>query len=368
MPGRRVSRSGVGSDTEERLDESLDNQAATLGRGVHPAEVADAMQTGRQGVLKEPSDEGVAGQGANAGLLGAGVNVLKTHPVGSVVVVMHLTVPAKCRAKDIAGEIFESGFAGTGRLAMHDPIVAPHRRGNRGMDIRMGGTQALFNPGAKPCGERLDGQQEVGPTSAAPRAVIRSQSASGNNIVNVGMQPQGPVPRVINPEESEFSAKVPGIGSDLLESGGAFLEERIEEPVGMIPSHKPQLLRHREGHQKVRHRQQTAELAFEPDVGVGAAAARTQAVVTAVETIDFLPTLGARTAVPAHRRGATPQNRGERPALGGWQAATLADEVVRTVASEQLSQRRGHYAPSSGLTRLLIVAKALSSLTAVRWV
>lgn len=236
------------------------------------------------------------------------------------------------------------------------------------MDMRMGGTQALLNPGAKPCGERLDGQQEVGPASAAPSAVIRSQSACGNNVMNVGMHSQGPAPGVIDPEKSEFSAKVSGIGGDLLEGGGAFLEERVEEPVGMIASEKPQLLWHREGHQKVRHRQQTAELAFEPDVGVGAAATRTQAVVAAVETINLLPTLGARTAVPAHRRGATPQNRGERPALGGWQAATMADEVVRTVASEQLSQRRGHYAPSSGLTRLLIVAKALSSLTAVRWV
>lgn len=368
MPGYRGSRGDAWTDGDEGLDKSLDHQAATLGRGVHPAEVADAMQTGRQGVLEEPADERFAGQGAGAGLLGVGVNVRKTHPVGSVVVVMHRTVSTKRSAKDIAGEIFESGFAGAGRLAMHDPIVAPDRRGNRGMDTRMGGTQALFNPGAKPCGEHLDGQQEVGLASAAPRAVIRSQSASGNNVMKVGMHPQGPAPGVIDPEKSEFRAKVSGIGGDLLEGGGAFLKERVEEPVGMMASQKPQRLRHREGHQKVRHWQQTAELAFEPDVGAGAAATRTQAVVAAVETMDLLTTLGARTAVPAHRRGATPQNRGERPALGGWQVATMADEVVRTVASEQLSQRRGHYAPSSGLTRLLIVANALSSLTAVRWV
>lgn len=367
LPRCRGRQREAWTDSEERLHEGLDDQAAASGRGVHPAEVPDAVQARRQGVLKESADKGVAGERADAGLLGVGINILKTDPAGTVVRVKHLTVTSECGSKHITGEILQSGLTGTGRLAVHNPGVAPHRRGDRGMDFRVGRTQALLHAGAKPCGEYLDGQEKIGPAGAAPRTVIGSQSASRNNVMEVGMHPERPVPGMINPEEPQFRAEVAGMGGDLLECGGTFVEQGIEEPFGLVPGEQSQRFGDREGHQKVRYRQQTVELVFEPGVGVGTPAAWTQTVVAAVETKDFPAAIGARAAVPAHRRGATSQHCDEGPALGGWQAATMAGEIVGAVASEQLSQG-GHYAPSRGLTKALIVAKALSSLTAVRWV
>lgn len=179
------------------------------------------------------------------------------------------------------------------------------------------------------------------------------------------MQAESAAPGMQYSKEAQLSGQKAGLGGNLLEGGGTFIEEQIEEQRGVKKGEDAERFGDREGDQEVRHRQKPVELALKPDLGVSAAAPGARAVVAAMETEDLLPAGRARTAVPAHRRGATPQEGGECPALGGWEAGTVAGEVVGPVVAQEVTQG-GHYAPSRGRTSELIAAKALSSLTAVR--
>lgn len=136
VPGYRRSGDN-GADGDDGKKQGLDDETTPSGGRVHPAKVADAVQPGWQRVLEIPSDKNLTWQGAGAGLLGGGVKVLKTHPVGVVAVLMDLAVAAKSGAKNVAGKVLQGGFAGAGRLGMDYPVVVPDGSGDEGMEGRM---------------------------------------------------------------------------------------------------------------------------------------------------------------------------------------------------------------------------------------
>jgi hypothetical protein len=65
MPGRGWF--GLRADHDEDSEEGLDFEASSFGCGVEPAEVADAVESGRQDVLEIAAHELIGGERALAG-------------------------------------------------------------------------------------------------------------------------------------------------------------------------------------------------------------------------------------------------------------------------------------------------------------
>src|SRR5580658_1575962 len=82
--------------------------------------------------------------------------------------------------------------------------------------------------------EHLDGQEEVR-GRRYPACMIRRQSATGNDAVDVRMWNEGLSPGVQDGEQASLSAEMLRIGCDFQQRGGACFEQQSEEPPLVLP-------------------------------------------------------------------------------------------------------------------------------------
>jgi hypothetical protein len=152
------------------------------------------------------------------------------------------------------------------------------------------------------------GQEELRILDALPAEAVRGQTAAGYEQVDVRMVAQIARPGLEHRGDAEFGAEVFGLGGQVLQRAGAFPEQGgIPLPLGGADGFA-QLLRHREGHQEIRHGQQARALAFEPERGVVPAAAGTRPVVARMIR-EVVLAAGAVVELPAQGRGPAPEDR-----------------------------------------------------------
>ena len=127
----------------------------TKGR-TEEAIVADLDKAFGQNVLKETVNELFGRQGAELGLVCAGGAITESD-----LILLHLDEAAVAEgdAKDVGREILEGGAAVADGLAMHDPVLLPHGRGDARKPIGL--AQRIADLGAKEFRERLDREQEL---------------------------------------------------------------------------------------------------------------------------------------------------------------------------------------------------------------
>src|SRR6516225_1176397 len=89
-----------------------------------------------------------------------------------------------------------------------------------------GGLESGNKLAAKDTAEHFDGQEE-GSARGYPAGVIRNEAASGQHAVNMRMMLESLVPSVEHAEEADLGSQVPGIASDLQQSGSAGVKEQV---------------------------------------------------------------------------------------------------------------------------------------------
>src|SRR5258708_39989089 len=87
-----------------------------------------------------------------------------------------------------------------------------------------GGLEAGRKIAGKSQAEQCDGKEE-GTAGGNSTGVNRGEAASGEHTMNMGMMLQLLVPSVEHAEEADFGSQVPGIASDLQQSGSAGVKE-----------------------------------------------------------------------------------------------------------------------------------------------
>ena len=140
-------------------------------------------------------------------------------------------------------------------------------------------------------------------------------------------------------QSAQLSAQIFGPAGDILQSPGALAQEQpvAQLLVGTQPG--PQTLRHGEGHQIIRHRQELELLVVNPLSGVGVATLRTGPVVARV--IDKMSRAAVWTAVklPAQSGGAAGQNALHRAAMGGKDVRPKLSFIRRPMPAQDFRQR-----------------------------
>ena len=178
-PGRRR----VGDSHDDHLVEChFDLAPPAVRRGMFPAEVADAMNTAWQHMLQVAAQELGGVEGAATWFTAGRVAVTKTNVLLGR---CDDALVADGGALDIAGEILDRGFAGTDRLQVDHPRLAPTLRWNLRMPLRQRCSQGLFETSAEGGGHRRGGQQPVRPTGLAPFFVVGTQATARHDVVDV---------------------------------------------------------------------------------------------------------------------------------------------------------------------------------------
>ncbi len=132
--------------------------------------------------------------------------------------------------EDVRGEVFEACFTGTHGLGVDVPVELP----DLGRDLieEAGFFHSLAELGFKDDGESSDGEIEIGP-GGVPEAIGGRESASGDDVMDMGVKLEGSSPGVKDAEESrEISADVLFIQSKFLHSfGRGFEQGRVSHPL-----------------------------------------------------------------------------------------------------------------------------------------
>jgi hypothetical protein len=149
---------------QAQKDSNLVQQGAMS--GAEQAVVAHFDKAWRQDVLQEAPDELLGRQGAGSGFVGVGLLIAK----GDLVIFkVKQAVVAEGDAKDVGGQIFQSGLTVAHRLAMDDPSLSPDLGRNLLKQIGLMQFRSEFGP--KEAGQGLDVNQEIG-ASGLPELAI----------------------------------------------------------------------------------------------------------------------------------------------------------------------------------------------------
>ena len=165
--------------------------------------------------------------------------------------------------------------------------------------------------------------------------MIRGQTASGDDAVDMGMMLQPLVPGMEHAEEADLGAKVPRIAGDLQQRGGAGAEQQaIDQPL-VLKRERSQFTRQREHSMNVARGQQLAFALLKPaDAGV-ALALRAVPVTARVIGDGGMAATGALIAMAAESsRAATCDGSQHLLMLSVDPLAAAFDETLSGVAND----------------------------------
>src|SRR5437762_8235994 len=89
-----------------------------------------------------------------------------------------------------------------------------------------GGLESGDKLAAEDTAEHFDGKEE-GSVRGDPAGVVRSETASGEHAVDMGMMLQSLIPGMEHAEEADLCAKVAGIAGDLQQGFGAGVKQQV---------------------------------------------------------------------------------------------------------------------------------------------
>ena len=118
------------------------------------------------------------------------------------------------RAKDIGGQVLQSGLAGANRDDIHDPVLAPDLQWDK---IEEPGLfEQVSELGPKDAGEGFF-REEVVVVGRSPCVAVRCEPAPGDQVVHVGVVAKVSGPGLQEADHAEGASDVFGIGSELLQ-------------------------------------------------------------------------------------------------------------------------------------------------------
>ena len=116
-------------------------------------------------------------------------------------------------AKDIGGQVLQSGLAAANGDDIYDPVLTPDLRWD--LTEEPGLFEEVSELGPKDAGEGFF-RQEVVVFCRAPSVAVRSQPAPGDQIVHMGVVAKVSSPALQDSDHAEGASDVFGIGSELL--------------------------------------------------------------------------------------------------------------------------------------------------------
>jgi len=124
--------------------------------GTEQTVVTDLDEAIGEHMLEEATDELLGGEGATPGLVSGGLFVSESD-----LAIMEAAEAAvtEGHAKDVRGEILESGFTGADWFGMHDPVFAPDMGVDQGEQFGL--FQFITKLGAEDWGESFDRDEKV---------------------------------------------------------------------------------------------------------------------------------------------------------------------------------------------------------------
>jgi len=163
-----------------------------------------------------------------------------------------------------------------------------------------------------------------------PMALIRTQSAGWNQIMDVRVINKRAAPGVQDPEQSQLRAQPFGIATQFLESLGAGFEQQRVGQRRMRAHPASQRFGHGEGDQEITHwQEQPPALGFQPLLRISLAAERTVTVVAGMVTQMITAAGWAPEQLAAQRRSATAHDLLQDLALSQWHLRAKAPQVLR---------------------------------------
>ena len=314
------------------LEQGPDAVEFEAGGGMEPAEAADAMKALGQDVLEETADEFEGLQVEELLLAGGAVTVTPPHAAigqhGQFAI-------AGGGLEDVAAEVTQRVLAGTDRLAVNDPALLPEASGQARHQVGRGALQGAAKEGAVVIGQGMDVDEELS-AAGDPVALIETQTAGGNQIVDVRVVDQRPAPGVEDAEHAQRGAEPVGVAGQVVEGLGRGGEEEVEAHLRVRAHPGAQGFRDGEGDQEVGDGEQEAGVVGQPLVGVGLTALGTVAVVAGVVGEMEGAAGWAGEEFAAQGGGATGQELGQHLAQPPGQGGAEAFPVSRPPLAEQL--------------------------------
>lgn len=319
--------------------EAQGSQALVVGVG-EEAEVAHLHEAFGEDMLKETVDEFVGGEGTELGLVGVG----RTIAEGDLVVLeLHQAAVGKGNAEDIGSQIFESRASVANRFAVHDPVLFPRKgrdlRPNRGKGgIGEGGLlEGVEEFGAEDLGKGFHREQEIR-VGRVPGALIGCQSASRDEVVNMGVKREVAAPGVQDAEHADLSAEEARILRQELGGSCGGAEEQVIDQGLMAACQRAQSSRDGEGEHEVGHAQEQVLLSLEPLLSLLVLAFGTVAVAAGMVAVADQVALGTGVELSAESLGAAGLNCVHSPAVRREQPVGVLLAIGGAVTAEDVGQ------------------------------
>ena len=170
-----------------------------------------------------------------------------------------------------------------------------------------------------------------------PGASVQAEAATGNQVVDMGMEDEGAAPGVQDPEHAQLRPQSPGVARQILQRFGSDGKEQIQGDLEIRTDKTAQLFGHREGEQEVGHGQEQARLlTLQPGSGIGLAAERTVPVVARMIAVSKGRTVRTLKELAAQCRGAAGQNLLQDLAMPSRHGRAETLPVIRSQLPEQL--------------------------------
>ncbi len=228
-------------------EQGADAVEADFGGGVKPAEGAHAGEGAREDVLEKPGHKIQWFQPERGGLAGFAVAI----GPADLAIGQEMNRAIGCGGfEDVAGQIAERIFTGTGGAAVHVPVTLPDFGWNLGVEAGMLCLQAGLEEGAAMSAQCFDGQEVVGP-SRDPLPPVSGEAAAGNQIVDMRMIDQGARPGVEHTEHPQLGAQVFGVAGQILQGLSAAGKEQVQGDLLVRADEVAQWFRDGKGHQEV---------------------------------------------------------------------------------------------------------------------
>lgn len=204
-PGLTLLRGEDGSLSQQ----GTDAVAPDFAGGMKPAEQAHPAKPFGQDMLEKAADQFGGGQGDGRVLAGVGIAIRPEDSPG----VGGLQEPiAGGSFEDVTGQVSQSVFSGADGLAIHRPVLFPDFGGE--LSDGFGGDffQLFSEESAKMQGQGSLGQEEFR-AAGNPLALVQTQSAARDQVMDMRVEDEGARPGMKNPQHAQVRAEPFGVGS-----------------------------------------------------------------------------------------------------------------------------------------------------------
>jgi len=188
--------------------------------------------------------------------------------------------------ENVGSQIFESGITGGDCLRVNVPVDVPEL----GWDLiqQFGLRHQIAELGAEDLGERFYGEEEID-SGGMPGAIGRTQRATANDVVDMGMILKSASPSMQDAEEAwEVATDVFWICGEFFDGIGRSLEQSRVTDALVLTHEGAQLLWDCEGDQKVVARQLALDLFSQPLLGLIVLAGGTVAIAAGAKELARL--------------------------------------------------------------------------------